>query len=688
MNIRHLFLSTLNILIFFLIFYQIFKINYIFREDIVFGSQLFSTDLVKSQLFSTVMDVTDAFSAFAKFTIIIMISVFIVAWFNMVMNKYKNICSGLSKQQVFIIILGISFLLKLILLGFTIHPHDDVKDMVDLLFVNGEFKEYKLYNYIAYAVYLLTDNYNYYLYILNIIFGSITMGVLYLIFSRFVERDLSLFIIMSLTLLCLPLTSIAAYLRVDAMYILLYISTFYYLIKLIQDNNNHDFIKLLLVLSLSCLCRESTLYMLPLFIFILLFSKYNKIKYILISTLTVFIISTLISSLNLKNHGMKSKYKEFHLLVHAMKYGYLNEDNIAIYQDNLSDDAKLLLEDINKSYKIFVPPYKREKFYPIHHDLGLGESVQVFWFSGHWALFRPDVQNIEAKSRATSYKGNLEMVTRDHIKVLEQQSSILTKKRLSELMAGQSLKYDDTDDKELSKYLHTLLQGLFLAEKNNLSGAQGLCGTSNEAKLHLEYQTNCVINVLKSIDASWLRSYADNSPYFRAALPYVWTFDQQNRVYKQHPKIKNISEIILQMPMLYVTQSLLTLTTMSGYHPNPSGLIEKSGVYESSFLPDLFLITFQRYYGFIINFWYIFCSYVFLHSLFNRHVNSRNLKIIVSIIPLYYGAFTSFATFSEFYRHMIVVIPLILYNYIIVLNILRDSFKNILVICFQPKKIS
>ena len=131
MNIRHLFLSTLNILIFFLIFYQIFKINYIFREDIVFGSQLFSTDLVKSQLFSTVMDVTDAFSAFAKFTIIIMISVFVVAWFNMVMNKYKNICSGLSKQQVFIIILGISFLLKLILLGFTIHPHDDVKDMVD-----------------------------------------------------------------------------------------------------------------------------------------------------------------------------------------------------------------------------------------------------------------------------------------------------------------------------------------------------------------------------------------------------------------------------------------------------------------------------------------------------------------------------------------------------------------------------
>ena len=196
------------------------------------------------------------------------------------------------------------------------------------------------------------------------------------------------------------------------------------------------------------------------------------------------------------------------------------------------------------------------------------------------------------------------------------------------------------------------------------------------------------MNVIKDIDSSWLRSYSDNSSYFRVALPYVWTFDQQNGVYKQHPKIKNISEIILQIPMLYVTQSLLTLTTMSGYHPNPSGLIEKSGVYETSFLPDLFLIKFQRYYGFIMNFWYIFCSYVLLYSIFNKNIHSRNLKIIISIIPLYYGVFTSFATFSEFYRHMIVVIPIILYNYIIVLNILYGSFKNIFTLSLRPKKIS
>ena len=675
MDIKNLFLSTLNIVIFFSIFYLIFKINYLFREDILFGSQIFLTDLVAK----------DEFSALTKFISIILISIFLLALFNLVINKYKNIFSRYSKQQIFMIILAISFLLKLTLLGFTLHQNDDVEDMVNILFINGEFKEYKLYNYLAYALYLLTDNYNFYLYILNLIFGSITIGVLYLLFSRFFEKDLSLLIVISLSLLCLPLTSIAAYLRVDAMYILLYTSTFYYLIKLIQDNNNNDFIKLLLILALSCLCRESTLYMLPLFIFILLFSKINKIKYILISSLTVFIISTLISSFNMNNHGMKSKYKEFHLLVHAMQYGYLNEDNINRYQDNLSADAKLLLNDINKSYKVFVPPHKREKFYPIHHDIGLGKTFQEFWFSGYWALFRPDVENIEAKSRGTSYKGNLEVAVKDHIKLLKQQPSVLTKTRLSELMIGQSLEYDNTDDRELSKYLYILLQGLYLAEKNNLSGAQGLCRTNNNSKVPPEYKTECVMNVIKDIDSSWLRSYSDNSSYFRVALPYVWTFDQQNGVYKQHPKIKNISEIILQMPMLYVTQSLLTLTTMSGYHPNPSGLIEKSGVYETSFLPDLFLIKFQRYYGFIMNFWYIFCSYVLLYSIFNKNIHSRNLKIIISIIPLYYGVFTSFATFSEFYRHMIVVIPIILYNYIIVLNILYGSFKNIFTLSLRPK---
>ena len=136
MDIKNLFLSTLNIVIFFSIFYLIFKINYLFREDILFGSQIFLTDLVAK----------DEFSALTKFISIILISIFLLALFNLVINKYKNIFSRYSKQQIFMIILAISFLLKLTLLGFTLHQNDDVEDMVNILFINGEFKEYKLYN--------------------------------------------------------------------------------------------------------------------------------------------------------------------------------------------------------------------------------------------------------------------------------------------------------------------------------------------------------------------------------------------------------------------------------------------------------------------------------------------------------------------------------------------------------------
>ena len=46
LRIRDLFLSTLNILIFFSIFYFIFKINYTFRIEELFGSQVFLTEII------------------------------------------------------------------------------------------------------------------------------------------------------------------------------------------------------------------------------------------------------------------------------------------------------------------------------------------------------------------------------------------------------------------------------------------------------------------------------------------------------------------------------------------------------------------------------------------------------------------------------------------------------------------
>ena len=676
LSIRDLFLSTLNILIFFSIFYFTFKVNYVFQVEDLFGSQVFLTGIVAP----------NAFPALITFSIYIAVCIIFLTLFNKLMMKYKNIFSEFSQTKTLMIILGISFFIKMMILGFNIDTDYDVKNAVDAVFINGEFNAYKLYNYLAYAIYLLTDNYNFYLYIINIIFSVITIGVLYLMFSRFLEKDSSLFIIIFLSLLCIPLTSIAAYLRVDSMYILLFTSTFYYLIKIIQDNNHKDFMKLLLILVLSCLCRESTLYMLPLFVFILLFSKHHKTKYILASSFIVLIMSMLISSANLKNYGMKSQYKEFHLLVKAMHYGYLNENHIESYKNNLSNNAQILLNDINKSYKTFVPPHKREILSETKYPSRYRNLTK--YPSRYWHLIRPDTENIETKSRITPYKGNLEIVVQDYITLLNKGPTSVTEEDLVALVNMQSLKYNNIDDKNLLAYTVGLVLELFLIAENKVPSSIDLCQIGLNDRLSMEYKTSCVISILQRTDSRWMLMRSDNSSYYEATVPHTWIFDEETKKYKQHPKIQSITAIILKIPMLYVTQSLLTMTTMSGYHPNPSGIIKRSGVYKSSFLPNIILIKVQEYIGLIINFWYIFCVYVFFHSLFNKNIYSRNLKIIISLIPIYYGLFTSFATFGEFYRLMLVVVPLILYNYLIVLNILYNSLKNIIIFFFQSNKLS
>jgi len=660
-SIRHLFLSTLNILIFFSIFYFIFKINYIFRVEELFGSQIFLTDVVAP----------NAFSALIKFSIFIAGCIILVTLFNKLMMRYKNTLSEFSQTKTLMIILGISFFVKMMILGFNIDTDYDAKDTIDSVFINGEFNSYKLYNYLAYATYLLTDNYNFYLYIINIIFGTMTVGILYLIFSRLLEKDSSLFIIILLSLLCIPLTSIAVYLRVDSMYILLFITTFYYLIKLIEDNNNKDFIKLLLVLLLSCLCRESTLYMLPLFVFILLFSKHHKVKYILISSLVVLITSTLISSENLKNYGMKSKFKEFHLLVKAMQYGYLNENFVDSYKNNLSNNAQILLKDINNSYKKNILPSKRQSFYT--------EEKSILW-----TYIRPDYENVYIKNNLLniSTKENFLLAKNKLIKELNNSKKYISLKDLDNIFKQSQNNHNSSLVNIKSMIINDFYNdGTSFGHYKNVYKS---CDDLTDSKLNRD----CLIKVLENITYGYYHTRHDNAFYTKAALEVASNYDKESKKYKPHPNIQNITEIMLKIPMLYITQSLLTMTTMSGYHPNPSGVIKRSGVYESSVLPNIILIKIQGFYGLIVNFWYVFCAYVFFHSLFNKNVHSRNLKIIISLIPIYYGLFTSFATFAEFYRLMLVVVPLILYNYLMVLNILYNSLKNIITFFFQSKKLS
>lgn len=657
--------NVFKIFIFIILFYLVFKINYMFREDSLYGSQIFLIDIVSS----------NATGAFLKFVLFIAASLAIIFCSRRLAIFCKNRLNNYSKYQMLAIIIFLTFLFKMLILGSSIDNYYDIEPRINSIFYNGEFNEYKLYNYLAFLIFSLTDHYNFYLTIINIFFGCVTIGVLYLIFIRIMSKDSSLFLLILLSMLYVPMTAIETLLRVDAMYFLLLTSTFYYLLKIIEYDDNIDFIKLLVILVLSCFCRESTLYMLPLFIFILFFSKNNKIKYIFGISIPIILTSFLISSHNFNNYGMKSKFKDMHLIIHAMHYGYLNDYHMNSYKDDITPKAQKLLVDLNTSYKNIIPPHKRESFNLDHLK---SASLKSFW-----PLIRPDTENIATKPRITSYKGNLEKVINGYINILNTQNDSISKVNLLNLMSKQSLSYTNIDDQNLSEYVKTLIHEIFLAEKikgMNDFGAQGICSIKKEL-----YETLCVIEILKNINHNWMTARSDFSSYYKVALPFTWRFDSESKKYIQHPEISYITEIILELPTLYVTQSLLTLTSMSGNAPVPSGLAQASGIYKKSIMPSFFLLSFQKIYTFIINFWYVFSFLAFLYSVLPSSYGSRKLNIILSLIPLYYGLFTVFAAQGEFARLMIPMVPFIIYNYLIVINNLYESGKNLII--FSRAKI-
>ena len=105
---------------------------------------------------------------------------------------------------------------------------------------------------------------------------------------------------------------------------------------------------------------------------------------------------------------------------------------------------------------------------------------------------------------------------------------------------------------------------------------------------------------------------------------------------------------------------------MTGYVPIPTSISSSfNNIYASGKLPNILLYDLQKLYYFPINFWYIYCFLLMLFILlFYKKKETRNIYLFLSFIPIYYGLFLSFATFSEFARLMLPVIPLIIFSYI------------------------
>ena len=457
--------------------------------------------------------------------------------------------------------------------------------------------------------------------------------------------------IVLIILLYLPISAMDSLIRTDVLYLFLFVLSVYLTLRLAEAENKMSIIYLTFVMFLSCLAREQTIYLLPLFLIFILASKINNKKLVLISlSLTVVITSLFISNYNKNKYGMSSLFKNRILAVSAMQYGYLNSKIMSSYNESLSNDAKDLLKDLNYNYIKNILPSKREEF--------TNTKLPSFW-----SYVRPDNYNIYQKNNLTS-------------KVSENQFILIKENLIKALkFSPKYLSYNDLDNiisnlKYISDYRNLLdIQSIILNDfyhngtsLNVLKNNAPECLNASISKI----DSKCLIRVIKNISYNYYQKRHDMTYYNKAALGVASKFNNESKNYTRHEHIDHMSEIILSAPTLYVTQSILSMTTMTGYVPIPSGMSSRSiGIYTNSILPDIFSNDLQKLYYLPVNFWYIHCILLMLFIfLFHKEKDTRNIYLFLSLIPIYYGLFISFATFSEFSRLMLPVIPFIIYNYI------------------------
>ena len=87
-----------------------------------------------------------------------------------------------------------------------------------------------------------------------------------------------------------------------------------------------------------CFTRGQTIYLLPLYVVFFLLSN-KKIIAVSIS-ISVILSSLYINNLNKDNFGIDTQYRDTHLVIKLMQYGYLSSNMKNRYYTQLSDDAK------------------------------------------------------------------------------------------------------------------------------------------------------------------------------------------------------------------------------------------------------------------------------------------------------------------------------------------------------------
>ena len=616
-------------------------------------------------------------------------------------NDFLGIIHDKVGIKLFTLILFfVAIIFKLTLFDFDLDFGTGGSRTLERFYYGNEFDVYKAYTLIAAFISNFTENLDYYLSVLNIILGSAVISIWYLISNKTGKYSFNKTALALIILFYLPLTAAETILRVELLYIFFLSLSVLVAINLSEKYNLKNLLYLNLILLISCLVREQTIYLLPLYLFLIIIQmdKKHYMASVLSITLTVVGTSSLIANYNTNKYGFDSLFRDRVLIQKMMQYGYLDENMRSTYEKELSLNAQSLLKDMTHIYNTNLLPSRRE----IHND--------KYGMPGLWNLVRPHHQNIYQKTNLSSeiYDediNHMKKILYDLFSKPQNINKVFNVREASYLMKNVYGNLENDSNVRLMKDIQYIITNDFYLENSGYLNLFELSDMKVNSKLCInrgepinytriwniqpskeiyelyksqKFDGNCLLDVISRINRSYLVSQRTNDYYHIAAQKLAPSFNHETQEYEIHPLLGHVKEIAASMPILYFTQSIVVAISQTGYVPVPSGMSHRfSQVYDNGYFPDFALIALQRIYYIFINFWYVFCLFAFFLSFLIKDSTKRNINLFISLFPLYYGAFMAFASYAEFARLMLPIVPFILYcSFFVIFFIYTMIFNN------------
>ena len=581
-------------------------------------------------------------------------SIFLIFLFIFYKKKNFNLK---NYNQIILIFFTIFFKYFIIHKNIYQFEQDSAESYINNLYPNIDVPFYIFYEVLSYYILKIFNQNNLHiLFFLNIFFSSLSSFLVFKISNKIFNNSFISIIIFIFFLCYLPTHSLDTVIRVDNIYMLLFIISIYLTINLINKFSKKKVIFLSINFCLLILCREQTIYFLPIYLLFLLLSKYY-LSVVIISLITLFANLTYNNFIS-NNFGSNFSYKKFHLISKFVTYGYLIDYHKKNYTNILNFEEKRLLNDLELEVKKNIFPTKR-----ISNEIYLENSSPNTLFKDIVLFIKPMEESIHQLITPHIPKKILIGLNYDKLNLINEINSLdetnLNINRYSSIIKNFDF---NLDSKFFSEKIYNETQNCF--ESNY------------DVKI-------CTINEIKRFYDIYIYELNDSFQYSRIGIKFAFNYkeDQKKILRTNHPNIDSIENIIIKYPLLYITQSTILFlgssTTRMLTEPINIGRFHLQNFKNGNFF-ELLLSKIQNFYMIVINFYYIFSFLIFIIIIFKDLPLRAKLKLIfLTLLPIYYGLFISFATFEEFSRLMLVISPVQIINFFIFIFLILRKKNNL-----------